>query len=117
MVEEAVDHHVRVLVADVQAGPIDGAEHGRHGVALVHHDLRTLADDPLYRWLTIAQVGGYAALAFAYAIQHRVRLPKLVRMPLFLVSLNCAFLVGFWRWLAGGQGGTWTRTARGAKGS
>lgn len=75
-----------------------------------------LADQPLYRWLAIAQVAGYAALAVAYAIQHRVRLPKLVRMPLFLVSLNCAFLIGFWRWMAGGHGGTWTRTARGANG-
>lgn len=72
------------------------------------------ADEPLYLGLLIAQLAGYAVLAIAYAVQHRVKLPKLIRMPLFLVSLNGAFLVGFWRWLAGGQGGTWTRTARGA---
>jgi len=67
---------------------------------------------PLYRSLFIAQLAGYAVLALAYAVESRVRLPALVRMPLFLVSLNFAFLVGFWRWMAGGNSGTWAPTPR-----
>jgi cellulose synthase/poly-beta-1,6-N-acetylglucosamine synthase-like glycosyltransferase len=69
---------------------------------------------PGYRLFFATQVVAYLALATAYTVEHRIRLPALVRLPLFLVSLNFAFLVGFFRWGMGGNGGgAWTPTRAG----
>jgi cellulose synthase/poly-beta-1,6-N-acetylglucosamine synthase-like glycosyltransferase len=37
---------------------------------------------------------------------------RLVRLTTMFTSMNLALACGFWRWIAGLQGGTWQRTAR-----
>lgn len=71
-----------------------------------------LAGSPFYSYLLGAQVVGYLVCAVLTPIADGRRLPPLLSAPLYLVSLNVAFLVGFWRWLAGSSGGAWERTSR-----
>ena len=63
--------------------------------------------------LLALQLAGYLLCALAYAASARVRLPALLRIPVFLVALNAALAVGFWRYLTGQYGGSWRRTQRG----
>ena len=71
-----------------------------------------LASQPVYRVLCALQVAGYAGAVIAFLLRERVTLPRIVRVPVFLLALNAAFAAAFWRYLSGVQGGTWSRTAR-----
>jgi cellulose synthase/poly-beta-1,6-N-acetylglucosamine synthase-like glycosyltransferase len=71
-----------------------------------------LSAQPLYRTLCGLQVAGYVGAVIAFLLRERIALPRIVRVPVFLLALNAAFAAAFWRYLSGVQGGTWSRTAR-----
>ncbi|MEP7311039.1 MAG: glycosyltransferase family 2 protein [Pseudomonadota bacterium] len=71
-----------------------------------------LAQQPFYRLLLTAQIAVYATLAACMLLRRHVRLPRLVNLPLFFFALNVAFIVGFWRYVAGASSGQWRRTER-----
>jgi cellulose synthase/poly-beta-1,6-N-acetylglucosamine synthase-like glycosyltransferase len=71
-----------------------------------------LWDHPLYLTLFIAQVAFYALSVTAAYLPIRSRLLKPLRLTTMFTSMNAALFFGFWRWLRGGQKGTWRRTAR-----
>jgi cellulose synthase/poly-beta-1,6-N-acetylglucosamine synthase-like glycosyltransferase len=71
-----------------------------------------LWNDPLYRALLLAQVAFYALSAVAPLLPTRIRMLKPLRLTTMFTGMNVALLLGFWRWVSGGQRGTWTRTVR-----
>jgi cellulose synthase/poly-beta-1,6-N-acetylglucosamine synthase-like glycosyltransferase len=72
----------------------------------------TLLQQPLYRALWYAQLATYAICLALYALSRRHSVPRLLRVPVFLVAMNLAFGVGFWRYLSGQYLGSWQRTER-----
>jgi cellulose synthase/poly-beta-1,6-N-acetylglucosamine synthase-like glycosyltransferase len=68
--------------------------------------------DPLYQWLTILQLAGYAAATFVFLSRDRFAWPSAVRAGLLFAVLNVAFLVGFKRFLTADYSGGWRRTDR-----
>jgi cellulose synthase/poly-beta-1,6-N-acetylglucosamine synthase-like glycosyltransferase len=71
-----------------------------------------LLAQPLYQALLAVQLAFYAAAAIGYVVPGNGTLPRWLRLTTMFASMNAALAVGFWRWLAGSQGGTWQRTAR-----
>ena len=71
-----------------------------------------LAGQGAYAVLLLGQVLFYAG---AWLGWHRSRsgdTPRLLRLPLFFVSMNLGLLVGFWRFATSGTSGVWARSAR-----
>jgi cellulose synthase/poly-beta-1,6-N-acetylglucosamine synthase-like glycosyltransferase len=71
-----------------------------------------LLDQPLYRWLLAAQVAFYLAAILGNFVPGNHLPARLLRLTTLFLSMNLALAVGFWRWIAGRQRGTWQRTAR-----
>lgn len=71
-----------------------------------------LSAQTVYRVLFLLQVAAYGLALIAFALRGRIELPRILRLPVFLLALNAAFAAAFWRYITGIQGGTWTRTAR-----
>lgn len=71
-----------------------------------------LIGTPLYAGLALAQVVFYVLAWYGYRRSLNGQAPAPLRIPLFLVSMNLALLVGFWKFLAGRYSGAWARTAR-----
>ena len=71
-----------------------------------------LLGEPLYDWLGAAQVAFYGLAWYGYRRSLGGTTPAPLRIPLFLVSMNLALLVGFWKYLGGRYSGAWARTAR-----
>jgi len=67
---------------------------------------------PGYRLLLALQVAFYALAALGLFLPGNGRLTRGLRLATLFTSMNAALAVGFWRWLAGLQGGTWQRTVR-----
>ena len=64
----------------------------------------------LWRWVMAAQAIFYA-MSFV-TLPGNSTLHRLLRLAAMFTSMNVALLVGFWGWLTGRWGGTWTPTAR-----
>jgi cellulose synthase/poly-beta-1,6-N-acetylglucosamine synthase-like glycosyltransferase len=71
-----------------------------------------LLSEPLYRVLWILQLGTYALCLFLYTTAHRLKIPGPLRWLVFLVAMNAAFTVGFYRYVTGRYSGSWARTVR-----
>jgi cellulose synthase/poly-beta-1,6-N-acetylglucosamine synthase-like glycosyltransferase len=71
-----------------------------------------LCDQPLYRPMLLGQVGFYLLSLAAALLPAQFRSLKPLRLTTLFTSMNLALLLGFCRWLRGGQTGTWQRTAR-----
>lgn len=71
-----------------------------------------LSRTPPFGALLVLQLAFYLGCALAYVASRHRRLPGLLRIPVFLVSLNAALAVGFWRYATGQYGGSWRRTRR-----
>jgi hypothetical protein len=71
-----------------------------------------LLDSRGYLVLWLAQLFGYGSSLLLLSTSGRRNIPKLLRLPVFLVSLNLAFGIGFYRYLTGRYSGNWKRTAR-----
>lgn len=70
--------------------------------------------EPLYRLLLAAQAVFYLGPLIVTVIPDRARVARPLRLAAMFTSMNAALLVGFWRWLSGGQRAAWKRTARAA---
>jgi cellulose synthase/poly-beta-1,6-N-acetylglucosamine synthase-like glycosyltransferase len=79
-------------------------------IALVANTL--LLAEPAYRWLFALQLVFYITAAVGHVVPGRGTVSRCLRLTTLFASMNAALAVGFWRWLAGTQGGTWQRTAR-----
>ncbi len=75
-----------------------------------------LARHPLYRSLLLAQIGFYGLSVAMPLVPSSVRVLKPLRLTTMFTGMNLALLLGFWRWLAGTQGGVWQRTERAGAG-
>ena len=69
---------------------------------------------PLYRYTLLLQAGWLLASAVSCIVPTHIRVLKPLRLTLMFTSMNAALLVGFFRWIKGGQSGVWQRTARAA---
>lgn len=65
-----------------------------------------------YAGLMASQIAFYGLATAGYALDRRGRVPAILRLPWFFVSMNIALLVGFVRFLRGNLSGTWIRSAR-----
>lgn len=68
-----------------------------------------LAGQPLYRLTLIGQVLFYVWAAMGFAFRHRMQRARFALVGYFLLAMNLAFLVGFFRYLTGRQEVTWQR--------
>lgn len=64
-----------------------------------------------YRFAFIGQVVFYLWAAMGFALRRRVRGIRYALMGYFVVAINLAFLVGFFRFLAGREEATWPRVS------
>ena len=71
-----------------------------------------LLDVPGMGWVLAGQVGFYTLAVVAAWLPARPRVLRVARLTTMFAAMNLAILVGFVRWLAGAQGGTWRRTDR-----
>ena len=71
-----------------------------------------LLDQQLYRLLWFAQIAAYACGGILYALSLKSAIPRVLRVPTFLVAMNLAFCIGFVRCLRGERFGAWKRTTR-----
>jgi cellulose synthase/poly-beta-1,6-N-acetylglucosamine synthase-like glycosyltransferase len=71
-----------------------------------------LLDQPLYRALCLIQLGAYGLCLVLYVLTRKMDIPRLLRLPVFLVAMNVAFGIGFCRYVTGRYSGSWKRTAR-----
>lgn len=67
---------------------------------------------PWYAVWLLLQTIFYAASGLAWRLAVGGTAPRLLRLPLFFVSMNVGLLVGFWRYSRGAGSGAWTRTVR-----
>jgi cellulose synthase/poly-beta-1,6-N-acetylglucosamine synthase-like glycosyltransferase len=71
-----------------------------------------LLDRGLYAALFIGQLLFYLGAWVGWRYAQNGMAPKLLRIPLFFVSMNLGLLVGFWKFATGGVSGVWARSAR-----
>ena len=71
-----------------------------------------LLDQPFYRALCFIQTGTYSLCLLLYVLTRKLDIPRLLRLPVFLVAMNVAFGFGFYRYVTGQYSGSWKRTAR-----
>jgi len=67
---------------------------------------------PEFRLLFALQASFYAAAAVGALLPGNSTAIRGLRLATLFTSMNAALALGFWRWLAGLQRGTWQRTAR-----
>ena len=71
-----------------------------------------LYDVGWYSGLFWTQIGGYATCGLLYLISRYRRIPTVLLFPVFIMSMNLAFAIGFVRYLKGNHSGIWQRTLR-----
>jgi len=71
-----------------------------------------LLDRPFYRALCLIQIGSYSLCLLLYVLTRNWDIPRLLRLPVFLVAMNVAFGIGFYRYVTGQYSGSWKRTVR-----
>ncbi|HEX5105945.1 MAG TPA: glycosyltransferase family 2 protein [Pirellulaceae bacterium] len=71
-----------------------------------------LLTQPVYQVVFALQVAFYLVAVAGVFLPGNYAAARLVRLTTMFTSMNLALAVGFWRWVAGKQRGTWQRTAR-----
>lgn len=71
-----------------------------------------LLDAGFYTAVFLAQIVFYACAWIGWRYAQKGLAPRLLRIPLFFVSMNLGLLVGFWKFATGGFSGAWARSAR-----
>jgi cellulose synthase/poly-beta-1,6-N-acetylglucosamine synthase-like glycosyltransferase len=71
-----------------------------------------LLNRPVFQLLLALQLAFYGLAAVGLFLPGNGRITRGLRLATLFTSMNAALAVGFWRWVAGLQGGTWQRTAR-----
>jgi len=80
-------------------------------VAMVAANL-ALLNEPAYRWTLAAQATFYGLALIGALAPGKGAIVRLLRLTTLFSSMNLALFMGFFRWLAGRQGGSWARTER-----
>jgi cellulose synthase/poly-beta-1,6-N-acetylglucosamine synthase-like glycosyltransferase len=70
-----------------------------------------LLDRPFYRALFAAQLFFYLWAAVGFALRHRAQRVRFALFGYFLVAINLAYLIGFFRVLVGRRETTWQRVS------
>jgi cellulose synthase/poly-beta-1,6-N-acetylglucosamine synthase-like glycosyltransferase len=65
-----------------------------------------------YAALLAAQGAFYAVAWWGWRAGRSGSVPRVARIPVFFTSMNLALFLGHWRYLRGGIGGAWARSAR-----
>jgi cellulose synthase/poly-beta-1,6-N-acetylglucosamine synthase-like glycosyltransferase len=81
-------------------------------LGLLASNVMLIWEGRFYQWALSGQVGFYLLAWFAALLPGRHRLLRPLRLATMFTTMNTALLVGFWRWLSGGQKGAWDRTRR-----
>ncbi len=71
-----------------------------------------LLDQQFYVGVMLMQLAFYLLAYAGSLLPGTGSAMRLVRLTTMFTSMNLALAVGFWRWIAGKQRGTWQRTAR-----
>jgi cellulose synthase/poly-beta-1,6-N-acetylglucosamine synthase-like glycosyltransferase len=71
-----------------------------------------LYDVGWYAILFWMQVYGYTACYILYIVSQYWNMPRRLLFPIFIMTMNFAFAIGFMRYLKGGSSGIWQRTLR-----
>jgi hypothetical protein len=71
-----------------------------------------LYDVGWYAVLFWMQICGYAACYALYVVSQYWNVPRHLLFPLFIMTMNLAFAIGFMRYLKGSSSGIWQRTLR-----
>jgi hypothetical protein len=71
-----------------------------------------LCDVGWYAMLFWIQVCGYAACYMLYIVSQYRTVPRVLLIPIFIMTMNLAFAIGFIRYLKGSSSGIWQRTLR-----
>ena len=82
------------------------------GAALINGLIVAFNGPALYLYLLLGQVAFYLTAYLASLVPSQLKILKPLRLATMFTSMNAALLVGFFRWLGGGQKGTWRRTER-----
>jgi len=69
-----------------------------------------------YGYCLLGQLSFYSCSLLGALVPAHFRALKSLHVATMFTAMNAALLVGFWRWLRGGQNGTWERTVRLAEG-
>lgn len=81
-------------------------------VALLANLVLALGGQTFWLALLAFQVAFYLLAAAGHLAGRGGAVPRLLRLPVFFVSMNMALLIGFYRYLTGAFSGTWARSAR-----
>ena len=71
-----------------------------------------LVTQTFYASLMVGQLLFYGGAWYAWRRSLTGAAPKVLRLPLFFVSMNLGLWMGFWRYITGGASGVWARSAR-----
>ena len=74
-----------------------------------------LCSIPAYRLILASQLAFYLSSFLASKLPPRFKLLRPLRLATMFTGMNCALLVGFWRWIRGSQKAAWKRTVRSAE--
>lgn len=88
-----------------------------HAMVLALASNLLLADRPVYATLLAGQIAFYASACIGWRYSCSGITPRLLRAPLFFVSMNVALLLGWWQYLRGRSSGVWARSVRGEQGA
>lgn len=81
-------------------------------IALLANLVLAAGGQPLWLTLLAFQLAFYLLAAAGHLVGRAGTVPKLLRLPVFFVSMNMALLIGYYRYLSGGFSGAWARSAR-----
>lgn len=81
-------------------------------LALLSNAVLALGGHRFWMAMLAAQLAFYLLAAAGHLAGRGGSVPKVLRLPVFFVSMNMALLIGYYRYLTGGFSGAWARSAR-----
>lgn len=81
-------------------------------VALLANAVLALTGSGFWQVLLALQLAFYLLAAIGHLAGRGGQVPRVLRLPVFFVSMNMALLIGFYRYLTGAFSGAWARSAR-----
>jgi cellulose synthase/poly-beta-1,6-N-acetylglucosamine synthase-like glycosyltransferase len=83
-----------------------------HAMVLALVSSCMLADRPAYGAMLCGQLAFYGSAWVGWRYSCRGITPRVLRLPLFFVSMNLGLLLGWWQYMRGETTGIWVRSAR-----
>lgn len=81
-------------------------------IALLTNIVLALAGSGFWQVMLALQLAFYLLAAIGHLAGRGGQVPRVLRLPVFFVSMNMALLIGFYRYLTGAFSGAWARSAR-----